>query len=155
MSVTERPVPSGYERLTPYLVVRRAAAAIDWYARVLGARERMRLPGPGGTVAHAELLVGEALLMLSDEAPDMGFVGPETVGGSGVVLHAYVDDADEVHARALAEGATQIRPVEKQFYGDRSGSFRDPFGHLWSVATRVEDVPPEEMARRMAALGGA
>ncbi len=149
-----KPIPDGYPQVTPYLVVTGADAAIKFYAEVFGATERMRMGGrpsdPPETVGHAELQFGDGLIMLADEFPDMGAVGPKTVGGTPVSISVYVDDVDAVFARALAAGATELRPVENQFYGDRQGHFEDPFGHRWSVATHVEDVPPDEMARRAA-----
>jgi PhnB protein len=152
-----KPIPDGYPQVTPYLVVDGAAAAIEFYSEVFGATERMRMGGGDGPdkIGHAELQIGTGLIMLADEFPEMGALGPGTVGGSPVSISVYVDDVDAVFARALAAGATELRPVEDQFYGDRQGHFEDPFGHRWSVATRVEDVPPEEMARRAAdpALG--
>jgi PhnB protein len=141
-------VPEGYPRVTPYLSVEGAAAAIDFYTGVFGATERMRMPGPNDTIGHAELQLGDSLIMLADEAPDIGFRSPKTLGGSAVTISVYVDDVDAVFERAVAAGAKPLRPVETQFYGDRSGQFEDPFGHRWSVASHVEDVSPEEMARR-------
>ena len=148
-----KPVPDGYPRVTPYLVVDGGSAAIDFYCEVLGAAERMRMPAPGEKVGHAELEIGDSLIMLADEYPDMNAHGPKTVGGTPVTLHVYVEDADAVFERAVEAGAKALRPVEDRFYGDRSGEFEDPFGHRWSVATHVEDVPPEEMEKRMAAAG--
>ncbi len=149
-----KPIPDGYPQVTPYLVVDGADAAIKFYGDVFGATERMRMGGapddPADKVGHAELQIGDGLIMLADEFPDMGAVGPKTIGGSPVSISVYVDDVDAVFARALAAGATELRPVENQFYGDRQGHFEDPFGHRWSVATHVEDVPPDEMARRAA-----
>ena len=147
-----KPIPDGYPQLSPYLVVDGAAAAIDYYIEVFGAKERMRMGGPDGKIGHAELEIGDALVMLADEYPDMGYVGPKTVGGTPVTISLYVEDADAVYAKALENGATSTREVELQFYGDRSGQFLDPFGHRWSVATHVEDVPPDEMERRAAAM---
>ena len=151
-----QPIPPGYPRLSPYLCVDGAARAIDFYTDVLGATVTMRMDGPSGTIGHAELALGESVLMLADEHPDTGFVSPARVGGTPVLLHTYVEDVDAVFERALASGAKALRPVENQFYGDRSGQFEDPFGHRWNVATHVEDVSPEEMARRAeeAAAGG-
>ena len=145
-------IPDGYPQVTPYLCVDGAAAAIDFYGKVLGATERMRMGGPDGKVGHAELQIGSGLVMLADEFPDMGQRSPRALGGSPVTVSIYVEDVDAVFAKALDAGAKQIRAVETQFYGDRSGQFVDPFGHLWSVATHVEDVSPEEMARRAAKL---
>jgi PhnB protein len=143
-----KPIPDGYPQVIPSLAVAGAAAAIDFYCSVFGATERMRMAGPDGKIGHAELQVGESVIMLSDEYPDMGFRGPKSIGGSPVMLNVYVDDVDAAFATALAAGATELRAVENQFYGDRSGQFEDPFGHRWSVATHVEDVPEDEMARR-------
>ncbi|MCX5214219.1 VOC family protein [Kitasatospora sp. NBC_00240] len=151
-----KPVPDGYPRVSPYLYVDGAAAAVDFYRTVLGATERMRLPGPDGKLGHCELQLGDSVLMLADEFPEMGALGPRTVGGSPVTLSVYVDDVDAVHARALAAGATALGPVQDRFHGDRVGGFEDPFGHRWSVATHIEDVGPQEMARRAAeAMGGS
>jgi PhnB protein len=147
-----KPIPDGYPRVTPYLIVDGGEAAIGFYTKVLGATERMRMPSPGGRIGHAELELGDGLIMLADEHPEMEILGPRSVGGSPVTINAYVDDVDSVFDRAIAEGATSKRPVENQFYGDRSGQFEDPFGHRWSIATHVEDVPPDEMAKRAAAM---
>ena len=149
------PIPEGYPRVTPYLHVSGADAAIEFYQSVLGAQERMRMPAPEGKLGHAELQIGESIIMLADEFPDMDVRGPKTVGGTPVTLHVYVDDVDAVFDAALGAGATSLRPVENQFYGDRTGQFEDPFGHRWSVATHVEDVPPEEMEKRMAEAMGS
>ena len=145
-----KPIPEGYPRVTPYLHVSGAEAAIEFYRSVLGAQERMRMPAPEGKIGHAELQIGESIVMLADEFPDMDVYGPKAIGGTPVTLHVYVDDVDAVFDAALAAGATSLRPVENQFYGDRTGQFEDPFGHRWSVATHVEDVPSEEMEKRMA-----
>jgi PhnB protein len=149
-----RPIPEGYPRVTPYLAVDGAAAAIDFYTAVLDAKERMRMPAPEGRIGHAELEIGESIIMLADEFPDMGNRAPKSVGGSPVSIMVYVEDVDATFAKALENGAKELRAVENQFYGDRSGSFEDPFGHLWHVATHVEDVPPDEMERRMAQQTG-
>lgn len=150
-----KPLPDGYPRVTPYLIVDGAAAAIDFYTAVLGASQRGdRLEMPDGKIGHAELELGDSLLMLADEAPDYDALGPRTVGGSPITLHVYVEDVDAVFAAALAAGAKQIRPVTDEFYGDRLGQFEDPWGHRWSVATHIEDVSPEEMARRAQAAMG-
>jgi len=145
-----KPIPDGYPRVTPYLIVDGGAAAIEFYGSVLGATERMRMPAPGDKVGHAELQIGDATIMLADEFPDMGALSPKTVGGTPVTLHVYVEDADAVFDRAVNAGAKALRAVEDRFYGDRSGEFEDPFGHRWSVATHVEDVPPDELAKRAA-----
>ena len=144
------PIPDTYPRVMPYLIVDGAAAAIDFYTSVLGAQERMRMPGPNGTIGHAELALGDSMIMLADEFPDMGASGPKSIGGSPVMIHVYVEDVDDVFARAITAGATELRAVENKFYGDRNGSFEDPFGHRWSVASHVEEVSPEEMERRVA-----
>ncbi len=148
------PIPEGYPRVTPYLCIDGAAAAIDFYGTVFGATERFRMPAPEGKIGHAELQLGDSLIMLSDEWPEMGIRGPKAIGGTPVTISVYVDDVDAVFDRAVAAGATALRQVETQFYGDRSGQFEDPFGHRWSVASHVEDVSPEEMARRSAEMTG-
>jgi PhnB protein len=151
-----KPIPDDYPRVMPYLIVDGAAAAIDFYKSVLGATERMRMGGPDGRVGHAELEVGASVIMLADEHPEMGTHGPKALGGSPVTLHVYVEDSDAAFKRAIDAGAKSLRPLEDQFYGDRSGQFEDPFGHRWNVATHVEDVPPEEMRERAtAAMAGA
>jgi PhnB protein len=147
-----KPIPDDYPRVSPYLIVDDASAAIEFYGSVLGATERMRMAGPDGKVGHAELELGDAMIMLADEHPEMDARAPSTVGGTPVTLHVYVEDADAVFERAIGAGAKALRAVEDQFYGDRSGRFEDPFGHRWNVASHVEDVPPEEMSKRAAAL---
>ncbi|MFD7834683.1 VOC family protein [Streptomyces sp. NPDC059761] len=142
------PIPEGYPRVTPYLCADGAAAAIDFYVSVLGATERMRMPAPGGRIGHAELQLGNSVIMLADEYPDIDFRSPKAIGGTPVTLHVYVDDVDAVFAKALSLGATERSPVKNEFYGDRTGQFEDPFGHRWNVSTHVEDVSPEEMERR-------
>ncbi len=149
------PIPSGYPQVTPYLSVQGAAAAVEFYTQVFGATERMRMPGPGDTIGHCELELGSSLVMLADETPEIGFLSPKTLGGSPVILSVYVEDVDGVVERAVEAGATLLRPVEDQFYGDRSGQFEDPFGHRWSVASHVEDVSPDEMERRAAQAAAA
>ena len=144
------PIPEGYPRVTPYLIVDGASEAIDFYTSVLGATERMRMDAPGGRIGHAELEVGDSVVMLADENPEMNARGPRAFGGSPVSLMVYVEDVDGVFERALEAGAKELRPVENQFYGDRLGAFEDPFGHEWNVASHVEDVPPEEMEKRAA-----
>jgi PhnB protein len=145
-----KPIPDGYPRVTPYLCVDGAAAAIDFYTKVLGAAEKVRMAAPGGKIGHAELALGDSILMLADEHPEVGFLGPQSVGGTPVTISVYVENVDEVFERAVAQGASAERPIEDQFYGDRTGQFQDPFGHRWHVATHVEDVPPEEMEKRAA-----
>jgi len=146
-----KPIPDGYHSLGCYLAMDGATAAIDWYARVFGATERMRLPAPGGKIGHAELQIGDSVLMLSDAWPQGG-AQPPANGHTTVGLHLYVADADATFAAAVAAGATALMPVTLQFYGDRSGQLRDPFGHVWTVATHVEAVPQDEIARRMQAM---
>ena len=148
------PIPDNYPQVIPYLTVDGAAQAIDFYVSVLGAKERMRMPGPDGKIGHAELEIGRGMVMLSDEFPDMGGKSPKTVGGNPVTVMTYVEDVDAVFERALNAGATERRPLENQFYGDRSGQFEDPYGHLWYVASHIEDVSDEEMAKRSADLMG-
>jgi len=145
-------IPDNYPRVTPYLIVDGAGDAIDFYTKVLGASERGRMAGPDGRVGHAELSLGDSMIMLADENPQMGIVGPKGIGGSPVTLHVYVEDVDAVFEAATAAGASSTRDVEDRFYGDRSGQFEDPFGHRWSIASHVEDVSPEEMGRRMAEM---
>lgn len=142
-------IPDDYPRVAPYLIVDGAADAIDFYSSVLGATQRGdRMTMPNGKVGHAELSLGDSLIMLADESPDWGAVGPRTVGGTPVTIHVYVEDVDDVFAKAIAAGATELRPITNEFYGDRTGQFKDPWGHQWNVATHVEDVPPAEMAER-------
>jgi len=146
------PIPPGYEGATPYLYIRGAAKALDFYQRAFGARELMRFPGPDGTIGHAEIAIGKAVVMLADETPAMNALSPETIGGTAASFLIYVPDVDAVFQQALKAGAKQLRPVEDKFYGDRSGMVIDPFGHQWAFATHIEDVSPEEMERRIAAM---
>jgi PhnB protein len=147
-----KPIPENYPSVTPYLCIKGAADAIEFYKKAFAATERMRIGEPSGKVGHAELLIGDALIMLADEYPDIGFRSPESLGGSPVVIHLYVEDVDAFCDRAVSAGAELTRAVEDQFYGDRSGQLRDPFGHVWSIATHKEDVSPEEIKKRAAAL---
>ncbi len=149
-----KPLPDDYPRVCPYLAVAGAAEAIEFYAGVFGAEERLRIPGPAGTIGHAEIRIGDGVVMLSDEYPEMDVHGPKSLGGTPVTVAVYVEDVDQVFSRAVAAGAKSIRPVEDQFYGDRAGQFEDPFGHRWNVATRVENVPSEELHRRAAKFMG-
>jgi PhnB protein len=148
-------IPDGYHNVTPYLHVRNAAGAIDFYKSVFGATEIMRMPGSDGRIMHAELRLGDSIVMLADENPPMGIMSPQTVGGFSAGMLLYVPDVDAVVQKAVENGAKALRPVKDQFYGDRSGSILDPFGHMWTVATHVEDVAPEEMKKRMAAMSRA
>ena len=143
-----KPIPEGYHSITPYLIVRDATRAIDFYTRAFGATELFRLDAPGGKIGHAELQLGDSRIMLADEFPEMGARGPQTIGGSPVHLLLYVQDVDSVFRQAISAGAVEARPVKDQFYGDRSGNLTDPFGHSWTVATHTEDLSPEEMQRR-------
>jgi PhnB protein len=151
-----KPIPDAYRRVTPCLVVQGGVKALEFYAEVFGATERMRFPGPGGTVAHAEIQIGDSVVIVEDEVPERGTKAPPPggVAGSPSSLFIYVEDVDAVVARAVELGATLQRPPQDQFYGDRDGYVIDPFGHGWTIATHVEDVAPEEMARRMAELYG-
>jgi PhnB protein len=144
-------IPEGYHNVTPYLFVRTAAGAIDFYKNVFGAAEIVRMAGPNGKIMHAELKIGDSIVMLADENPQTGVMSPQTVGGFSAGLHLYVEDVDTVIQRAIEGGAKLLRPIKNQFYGDRSGSLLDPFGHMWTVATHVEDVSPEEIRKRMTA----
>jgi PhnB protein len=145
-------VPDGYYTVTPYLIVHDAAGALEFYKRAFGARELMRFPMPGGRIGHAEIKIGNSPIMLADEFPEMGARSAQSIGGSPVGLCLYVEDVDALTRQAVAAGATVVKPVEDQFYGDRSGTVKDPYGHQWTIATHKEDVPVEEMQRRMAAL---
>jgi PhnB protein len=143
-----KPVPEGYSTATPYLTVRGAAAALDFYRRVFDAQEVMRMPSPDGKIGHAEFKIGNSRIMIADEYPDMGVRSPQSIGGTPVGIYLYVDDVDDRVSRAVAAGAKVLRPVEDKFYGDRSGSLEDPFGHTWHVATHIEDVAPDELRKR-------
>lgn len=146
-----KPIPDGYHTVTPYLIIQGAAKAIDFYKNAFGATELMRMDGPGGCIMHAEIKIGDSPIMLADEFPDMGYRGPQALGGTPVSILLYVPDVDKQFDRAIAAGAKVQRPVMDQFYGDRSGTLADPFGHVWTLSTHKEDLSPEEMDRRMQA----
>ena len=148
-----KPIPDGYHSVTPYLICQGAAAAIDFYKSAFGAIELFRLPMPDGKVGHAEIKIGNSPIMLADEFPNMGFNSPTTLKGTPVSLMIYVEDCDAMFAKAIELGATVIKPLQDQFYGDRSGCLADPFGHVWTIATHKEDISPEELARRSEAFG--
>lgn len=144
------PIPAGYRAVTPYLCVRGAAQAIEFYKKAFGAKELSRMPSPDGRIGHAEIQIGDSMIMLSDEFPEMGGKSAQALGGTPVGIMLYVDNVDAVFERAIAAGATSKQPPENQFWGDRFGRLTDPFGHDWSVATHIEDITPDEMARRSA-----
>lgn len=154
MAPTTSPIPGTYRRITPCLIVKGGAKALEFYADVFGARERSRFPGPGGTIAHAEIEIGDSVVIVEEEDPQRGTKAPPSGGlpGSPVFQFIYVEDVDAVVARAVELGATLQRAPEDQFYGDRDGTLVDPFGHVWTVASHIEDVAPEELMRRMAEL---
>ena len=143
-----KPIPDGYHTATPYLIVSGAVEAIEFYKKAFGATELFRMVGPDGRIGHAEIKIGDSPIMLSDEHLEMGIKSAKTLGGSPMFLNLYVDNVDALAAQAVAAGAKAVRPVQNQFYGDRSGTFEDPFGLWWTISTHVEDVPPEEMKRR-------
>lgn len=147
-----KPIPDGYHSVTPYLIVSGAAAAIEFYKRAFGATELVRMPGPGGKVMHAEVKIGDSPVMLADEVPEMGHRGPQALGGTPVSIMLYVQDADKTFNQAVAAGAKVVRPLQDQFYGDRSGTITDPYGHVWTIGTHKEDLTPEEIDRRFAEM---
>jgi len=147
-----KPIPDGYHSVTPYMIVKGAAKAIDFYKNAFGATELMRFPGPNNSVMHAEIKIGDSVVMLADEHESGPYRSPIAVGGTPISLMVYVEDVDTVFNQAVSLGAKSTREVEDQFYGDRSGNLTDPFGHVWTIATHKEDVSSEEMERRMAAL---
>ena len=148
------PIPEGYHSVTPYLIIRGAADAIEFYKKAFGATELFRFPGPDGKIGHAEMQIGNSRIMLADEYPDMGYNGAQTLGGSPVALMIYLADVDAVFNRAVEAGATVKEALQDKFYGDRIGTVIDPFGHRWHLATHQEDVSMEEMERRAKAAGG-
>ena len=145
-----KPIPDGYHTVTPYLVVHDAAKALEFYKKAFGAQETVRMPGPGGRIMHAEIKIGDSMVMLSDENLAWGHKSATTIGGSPIGICLYVKDVDAPAKQAVAAGAKEVKPVQDQFYGDRSGTVADPFGHVWTIATHKEDVSHEEMQRRMA-----
>ena len=149
-----KPIPDGYHSVTPYLIIDGASAAIDYYKKAFGASELFRMDH-GGKIGHAELKIGDSPIMLADENPGMGNVGPKALKGTPVSLMIYVEDVDKIYRQAIAEGGVEMKALQDQFYGDRSGTLKDPFGHIWTVATHKEDVTPEEMERRIKAAHGA
>jgi PhnB protein len=149
-----KPIPDGYHSVTPYLICDGAAKAIEYYKNAFGATELFRMDHDG-KIGHAELKIGDSPIMLADEYPQMGYRSPKALGGTPVSIMIYVEDVDTVYQRAIDAGATEVKPLQDQFYGDRSGTLTDPFGHVWTIATHKEDVSMEEMNRRMAAAHGA
>ena len=152
MSTKVQPIPKGYEGATPYLIIKGAAKALDFYKKGFGATEILRIPPSGGTVGHAEIKIGDAIIMLADEFHGLNHRSPQALGGTPVSIMVYVPDVDTFVKRAVAAGAKVLTPVENKFYGDRAGSLEDPFGHQWHFSTHVEDVPPDEMAKRAEAF---
>jgi PhnB protein len=150
-----KPIPEGYHSVTPYLIVRGGAEAIDYYKKAFGATELFRMAAPGGKIGHAEIKIGDSPIMLSDEHPDLGFKSPQSLGGTPVSIMVYVEDVDTIFKQAVDAGGTVKEAVQDKFYGDRMGSVVDPFGHVWHVGTHKEDVPMEEMERRAKAAHGA
>lgn len=151
MSAKAKPIPEGYSTLTPYLIIRNAAQAIEFYRQAFGAEEVVRMPMPDGKVGHAEMKIGNSMFMLADEMPEEGFSSPQTLNGTAVSFLIYAEDVDTAFQRAVEAGAKVLRPVKDQFYGDRTGTLADPFGHVWTIGTHVEDVSFEEVQKRMAA----
>jgi len=147
-----KPIPDGYHSATPYLIVNGGARALDFYRQAFGAKEIMRMPGPGGRIGHAEIQIGDSRIMLADESPEMNAHSPKTIGGSPVSIMLYVEDVDRVFKQAVDAGAKAMQPVQDQFYGDRVGSLEDPFGHKWHVATHKEDLSLEEIKKRAPAV---
>lgn len=152
MSDSVSAIPEGYHSVTPYLIVDGAAEALEFYKQAFEATEIMRMP-MGDKIGHAEIQIGNSRIMLADEHPEMGIQGPKSIGGSPVMIHVYLEGVDEAFDRAVSAGAEVVRPLQDQFYGDRSGMVRDPFGHGWSLSTHMEDLSEEEMAARTAEMG--
>lgn len=154
MTSNVKPIPDGYHTITPYICVNDAANAIEFYKKAFGATELMRLADPSGRIGHAEVKIGDSHLMLADEFPEMNFRSPQSLGGSPVTIHLYVEDVDAIANQAVAAGAKLVKEVKDQFYGDRSGTVEDPFGHVWYIATHKEDVSLEEINKHAAAMSG-
>jgi PhnB protein len=153
MTSRVKPIPEGYHTATPYLIIKDAARAIEFYKKAFGATELMRMAQPDGRIGHAEIRIGDSPIMLADEFPEMGHRSPQSLGGSPVSILLYVEDVDALFNQAVSAGAKVERPVQDQFYGDRIGGVTDPFGHIWYIATHKEEVSPEEMRKRAAAAG--
>ncbi len=153
MTSRVKPIPEGYHTATPYLIIKDAARAIEFYKKAFGATELMRMAQPDGRIGHAEIRIGDSPIMLADEFPEMGHRSPQSLGGSPVSILLYVEDVDALFNQAVSAGAKVQKPVQDQFYGDRIGGVTDPFGHVWYIATHKEDVSPEEMRKRAAAAG--
>ena len=147
-----KPIPDGYPQVTAYLVIDGAGDAIEFYKKIFGAQERFRMPGPDGRIGHAEIQIGDSVIMMADAFPEMGHVDPKKLGGTPVTMTIYVEDVDKTFKNAISNGAKEREPVEDKFYGDRAGQFEDPWGHRWNVMSHVEDVAPEEMEKRAAAF---
>lgn len=154
MSKKVKAVPEGYQTVTPYLIVDGGAKALDFYTAAFGATELMRIAMPNGKLGHAEFRVGDSVIMLADEHPEMGHRGPRSLGGTSVSILLYVEDVDAMAEKVITAGGRVLRPVQNQFYGDRTGTFEDPFGHVWTIATHIEDLSPEEIHKRAEALHG-
>ena len=154
MAKAKQPIPDGFHTVTPHLIMKDAAGAIEFYKNAFGAEETSRMPGPDGKVMHAELKIGNSMLMIADEFPDMGSSGPKSIGGSPVTLHIYVDDVDALFDRAVKAGGKVTMPLADMFWGDRYGRLEDPFGHQWSIGTHTEDLTPEEIGQRAAKAMG-
>ena len=147
-----KPIPDGYHTVTPYLIVEGAVAAIDFYKKAFGAKELFTMPCGGGKLGHAEIQIGSSIIMLADAMPEMGYRGPQALGGTPVSILLYVENVDQRFNQAVAAGGKVMKPLQDQFYGDRSGTLTDPFGHVWSIATHKEDIAPEEIKRRAEAF---
>jgi len=149
-----KPIPEGHHTVTPYLIVRGGAKALEFYVKALGAQELLRVDMPDGGLGHAEMKIGDSIVMLADEHPEMGYKAPQSYGGTPVSICLYVEDVDALVKQAVDAGAKLVRPLQDQFYGDRSGTLVDPFGHVWTISTHIEDVTPEEVAKRAAEMHG-